>query len=259
MNPDPYYSSFFSNLAGCFFIGLFGNLRKSLIATGLTTGFCGCFTTFSGWNHQQAMTFFDSSLGSYKKGTSVVTWIVGLFSFVGALNCGKDLGQKLNELKAIDSSSKLLITIRIMFCLLVVLFSLLCGFFEKTRLIWFATLLGPFGALLRHFLGKKLNGWRDYPLGTFLANILGSIIYSVLFVVVRRHSNLTEEMDFSKNLKWTLGAVLTGFCSSLTTISSFVNDICKLPSVKRYVYIFCTIVVANGLSCVILAVDLAIA
>ena len=129
----PYYSSFFSNLAGCFFIGLFGNLRKSLIATGLTTGFCGCFTTFSGGNHQQALTFFDSSLGLYEKGTSVVTWIVGLFSFVGALNCGKDLGQKLNELKAIDSSSKLLITMRIMFGLLVVLFSLLCGFFEKTR------------------------------------------------------------------------------------------------------------------------------
>jgi fluoride ion exporter CrcB/FEX len=60
------------------------------------------------------------------------------------------------------------------------------------------------------------------------------------------------------NLKWTLGAVLTGFCSSLTTISSFVNDICKLPSVKRYVYVICTIVVANGLSCVILAIDLTI-
>jgi len=129
----PYYSSFFPNLAGCFFIGLFGNLRKSLISTGLTTGFCGCFTTFSGWNHQQALTFFDSSLGTYEKGTSVVTWIVGMFSFVGALSCGKDLGQKLNDMKAPDSSSKLLITIRIMFGLLVVLFSMLCGLFEETR------------------------------------------------------------------------------------------------------------------------------
>ncbi|CAG5087299.1 Oidioi.mRNA.OKI2018_I69.PAR.g11512.t1.cds [Oikopleura dioica] len=103
-----------------------------------------------------------------------------------------------------------------MFGLLVVLFSFLCGIFEKTRLIWFATLLGPFGALLRHFFGKQFNGWRGYPLGTFLANILGSIIYSILFVVIRRNTNLTEEVNSFDHLKWTLGGVLTGMNSLIT-------------------------------------------
>ena len=44
----PIYKSYFSNLLGCFLIGCFGNLPKSHFKTALTTGLCGCLTTYSG-------------------------------------------------------------------------------------------------------------------------------------------------------------------------------------------------------------------
>jgi len=43
----PIYKSFFSNLLGCFLIGCFGTLPKSHFKTALTTGLCGCLTTYS--------------------------------------------------------------------------------------------------------------------------------------------------------------------------------------------------------------------
>ena len=44
----PIYKSYFSNLLGCFLIGCFGTLPKSYFKTALTTGLCGCLTTYSG-------------------------------------------------------------------------------------------------------------------------------------------------------------------------------------------------------------------
>ena len=44
----PVYKSYFSNLLGCFLIGCFGTLPKSHFKTALTTGLCGCLTTYSG-------------------------------------------------------------------------------------------------------------------------------------------------------------------------------------------------------------------
>ena len=44
----PIYKSYFSNLIGCFLIGCFGTLPKSNFKTALTTGLCGCLTTYSG-------------------------------------------------------------------------------------------------------------------------------------------------------------------------------------------------------------------
>ena len=44
----PIYKSYFSNLLGCFLIGCFGTLPKSNFKTALTTGLCGCLTTYSG-------------------------------------------------------------------------------------------------------------------------------------------------------------------------------------------------------------------
>jgi len=55
----PIYTAFFANLLGCLCIGLFSQLRPSPFKLALTTGFCGCLTTYSGWNSQQAIALFD--------------------------------------------------------------------------------------------------------------------------------------------------------------------------------------------------------
>ena len=55
--------------------------------------------------------------------------------------------------------------------------------YKSLRVIWLAAILGTFGALCRHGFGLALNGIRGYPVGTFCANIIGSLIYTVLYTV----------------------------------------------------------------------------
>jgi CrcB protein len=107
--------------------------------------------------------------------------------------------------------------------------------------MWIAILFGPFGAICRHLFGYHFNGFKGYPFGTFLANIIGSTIYTILFGF---KTFLTVENIPSSGAIW-LAAIAGGFCSSFTTISSFVNDICNLCASKRYFYAFATIITAQ--------------
>ena len=60
------------------------------------------------------------------------------------------------------------------------------------RTIWLSMLIAPFGGLSRHFLGMFFNGWKRYPAGTFLANLLGSMILTILTVSRISISNSNE-------------------------------------------------------------------
>ena len=71
-------------------------------------------------------------------------------------------------------------------------------FNPSNRTIWLAMILAPFGGLSRHFLGMYLNGWKRYPLGTFLANLFGSLILTVL-TVTRISLSSSNETD---NIEW---------------------------------------------------------
>ena len=113
-------------------------------------------------------------------------------------------------------------------------------------------MFGIFGALGRHYFGKFLNGIRGFPVGTFCANISGSLIYTILYVVkgwLNDKADLSDSgaHDFALAIFF-ISAIETGFCSSLTTISSFVNDIYSLQVPKRYIYSIATILIAQIIS-----------
>ena len=64
----------------------------------LTTGFCGCLTTYSGWNNQQAMGLvIDGFFDDISRGMTLITWPVGLFCFIGTLLFGRDIGRCLKN------------------------------------------------------------------------------------------------------------------------------------------------------------------
>ena len=58
---------------------------------------------------------------------------------------------------------------------------------EENRLIWLATIVAPIGGLSRHFLGKWLNSKsfmkKKLPYGTFMANVLGSVVLMTATVI----------------------------------------------------------------------------
>jgi fluoride ion exporter CrcB/FEX len=114
------------------------------------------------------------------------------------------------------------------------------------RTMVYAMLWAPAGALLRWKLsalnGKlKVDGWTWFPLGTFLANLLGSIV-SIIAIAGEYDMGSVYDRTFF----WDVGsirAVKVGFAGSLTTVSTFVAEINGFmrKSDHAYPYILSTI------------------
>jgi fluoride exporter len=73
---------------------------------------------------------------------------------------------------------------------------------------------GMVGALLRYYLGIFAGGWWDYtfPLGTFLANMIGSFILGYVTMYVFRRKKIHS---------MAATAIGTGMIGSFTTFSTF--------------------------------------
>merc|ERR1712228_951621 len=69
--------------------------------------------------------------------------------------------------------------------------------------------------------GKVLNGHKKtpIPLGTFAANIFGSLLFSILHVASDNKGDV-----WYKYYEMPLAGVLEGYCGCLTTVSSFVHE-----------------------------------
>ena len=75
---------------------------------------------------------------------------------------------------------------------------------------------GGFGSVLRYMIGKQLNSPdTGIPYGTFLANILGSLLIGFLLGWVTKHNGLTENQTL---------LLATGFCGGFTTFSTFAYE-----------------------------------
>ncbi len=76
------------------------------------------------------------------------------------------------------------------------------------------------GALLRWFLGLKLNGFLpQIPPGTLAANLIGGYVVGVAIAYFADAPGLAPE--------WRL-LIVTGFCGGLTTFSTFSAEVVAL-------------------------------
>ena len=76
---------------------------------------------------------------------------------------------------------------------------------------------GSLGAVSRYWVSSKTYLWTgtEFPFGTLMVNISGSLIMGFLAII------LTEKMEISETLKF---ALLVGFLGSYTTFSTFALD-----------------------------------
>jgi len=112
------------------------------------------------------------------------------------------------------------------------------------RNAWLSLLLAPFGCTLRWLLArlnyKLKRKWSWAPLGTFLANMLGTAVSTALFVV-----NVKVELTSWESS--VVSAGMDGFCGALSTVSTFVTEIVQYLGVfpesgQAYTYAIGTLV-----------------
>ena len=75
---------------------------------------------------------------------------------------------------------------------------------------------GGTGSMARYLLGKLLNNsTTGIPYGTFLANILGSLLIGLILGYFAKSENLSQETTL---------LLATGFCGGFTTFSTFAYE-----------------------------------
>lgn len=75
---------------------------------------------------------------------------------------------------------------------------------------------GGFGSVLRFLIGKWLNNSENgIPYGTFVANILGSLLIGIILGYAAKNDALSQNHTL---------LLATGFCGGFTTFSTFAYE-----------------------------------
>jgi len=250
--------------------------RPSPLYIGLATGFCGSFTTFSGFMMDAFLALSDSPLASVDRAEAphrgVGRDIMALLAVtllttcvcLSALKLGAhvanvikrlDLYQHQVSLKHLDRAVVLL---ALGSWIGVALLALLppdrpggpAGVQswdqESWRRVLFALVLAPLGCLLRFHVSLKLNGLiAAFPLGTFTVNVFGTALLGMAWDL--QHAPPADTHVACQLLQ----GVMDGFCGCLTTVSTWVTELSSLRTIHAYVYGTASVVLSLALLVVI--------
>jgi len=156
---------------------------------------------------------------------------------------------------------RLVITICI-FCLVYGI--LLYGIFalhdlRLLRIVCLSSILSPFGAIIRWILSRYngfLSGsWHWFPLGTFITNMLASVISMMAYSLELGYDVGEEISGIDEASILLLSAIKVGLAGCLSTVSTFVaetNGLLSSPyKMPAYLYSFGSLVAAGVLGIVI--------
>lgn len=118
-----------------------------------------------------------------------------------------------------------------------IMFAFLYIYVPSSRLWSFSAFLSPIGANIRWILSLYNINWPRFKLYTFLVNIIGTIIYAILAIFSQR-TNIEFEIV-------SLQGGYNGFCGSLTTVSTFLNEIKTITTEWSYKYALTSILIAQ--------------
>ncbi|KAK9758242.1 hypothetical protein RND81_01G217600 [Saponaria officinalis] len=260
-----------SNMIGSFMMGWLGVVFKSDIsrvsdqlATGLSTGYLGSLTTFSGWNQKMLEHSVDghwvfASLG----------FIIGLILAVGSISFGVDTAEGFKRLLGTTGEG-----LSIRKCNLVVLLVLVLmwvslwttsGILETKEFkdggsgaqLWLACFVGPFGVWIRWWLAR-VNGrglgrsgrWKWIPFGTLIANVSAACMMATL-ATVKKAVNRTDCDTVANGIQFGL----MGCLSTVSTLMAEFNVLRKSSHPWRaYAYVGLTIVISFGFGTLIYSV-----
>ena len=274
-----YFQTVWAQVIGTVIIGgLVANKEKiqqsyGVLYISLSTGLCGSLTTFSSWNAEAAKVLLqlnETSLKPIKHPlyvSHVVAFItvllLGIGMSVAAFQFGKHLASLITfrpcyklrwQCHLISVCQKRYFLIFLMYLIVYIAITSIiltvCLYTENYEVL-FSLLFGCPGTYIRwclSFFDKRTGKY--FPVGTFLANSIGSFILAGTLVAI---GYLSVETDIGNLEMAALTGIATGFCGSLTTVSTFVSQICILPFHKAVIYTVTSLFVAQILFTSILA------
>ncbi|KAL4958062.1 CrcB-like protein-domain-containing protein [Aspergillus filifer] len=246
------------------------SVKKTIpLYIGLTTGFCGSFTSFSSFIRDIFVALSNdlpnpaSSSGSAPNGgysfmALVAVLLTTVSLSIGALLVGSHLALALQKVN-IAPTLPFRLTRRIIDplftflgigCWIGTIF--LSIFPPNGHESWrgkatFAIVFAPLGTLARFYLSILLNArLPNFPLGTFTINILGTLILAMCYDLQHWHPVISSTSAVvSCQL---LQGIMDGFCGCATTVSTWVAEINGLKRRRDgYVYGGVSVGVALGL------------
>ncbi|KAK1138288.1 hypothetical protein N8T08_003049 [Aspergillus melleus] len=244
------------------------SVKKTIpLYIGLTTGFCGSFTSFSSFIRDIFLALsndladpsaptISSRNGGYSFMALVAVILVTVALSLGALLCGAHLALALDPLVP---AFPFRFTRRLLDPLFVCL-GWGCWLGAVFMAIWppdrhdaspetwrgqaiFAVVFAPLGCLVRYYVSLMLNTRIPaFPLGTFTVNIGGTVILAMCFDLQRVDglgTVLSSSAASSSILTscQVLEGVMDGFCGSATTISTWVAELNGLGR-RRHAYTY---------------------
>ncbi|XP_010664238.1 uncharacterized protein LOC100254107 isoform X2 [Vitis vinifera] len=273
-----------SNMAGSFLMGWWGVVFKGDIssvsdqlAIGLTTGYLGSLTTFSGWNQKMLDLSVDGQWVF-----SVLGFLIGLFlaaySIIFGVETAKGFRWLLKRLNSggkrgilrsngnwrVDSCKRHLAVMVVGMLILGLLYSL-CGILEKREFqsgsseaqLWLGCMVAPLGVWIRWWLARfngrglgKAGLFKWVPFGTLIANVSAASVMAGL-------STLKKAVD-SKNCDTIVTGIEFGFLGCLSTVSTFIAEFNAMREShhpwRAYAYAMLTIFLSFGLGTLIYSV-----
>ncbi|XP_038989158.1 fluoride export protein 1-like isoform X2 [Phoenix dactylifera] len=272
-----------SNMLGSFLMGWFGFVFKAQIrdvsehlVVGLTTGYLGSLTTFSGWNQKMLEL---SSKGHWVQ--AVVGFIIGMsmvgISILVGVSAAEGLqrscsgwfdksgraGCRLKKL-SVQSFGGQIMVMTFMLLLWGLLWAL-SGVLARTELdsladgavLWLGFLMGPLGVWIRWYLAR-LNGQglgrkgrlKWLPIGTLSANILAACLMAALATI--------SKVVGTKRCSIIVNGVQFGFLGCLSTVSTFIAEVFAMWQSghrrRAYAYTAITIIPSFALGTLIYSV-----
>ncbi|XP_019180943.1 PREDICTED: uncharacterized protein LOC109175996 isoform X2 [Ipomoea nil] len=255
-----------SFLMGWFGVGFKGEISKisDQLAMGLTTGFLGSLTTFSGWNQKMLELSIEG-----RWVFAVLGIIIGLFlvaySIIFGIETAKGVRWIVRKTATSKNSSsesswktnsfkrRLVVSVALLL-ILGALWSTCIALeaheFKRGNIkaqLWLACLVGPFGVWIRWFLAR-LNGrglgksglLKWVPFGTLIANVSAACVMAALATL--------KKAVKTKDCDTVVAGIQFGLLGCLSTVSTFVAEFHAMRESKypwrAYAYASATILIS---------------
>ncbi|AWU75666.1 uncharacterized protein C5L36_0B09070 [Pichia kudriavzevii] len=254
----PRGTSIWINFTACFMIAFFNNVpalwdtiledsdKKTIkelpLYLGLTSGFCGSFSTFSG----AIVEIFFATIGrpAPNNGYRVMDFFAALIISFALPSYGYVLGlhfAKLSNHYILTNSTPMFTyknSIRLRFLFNVLGFAaFIANIVLSAKLnvnYWYKSsyslslLIAIPGALTRYYLSLLNPKFPKFPIGTWLANIVGTLLVSV-FELLLGGLNREGKLIISNHVhRFAVNAFILGFTGALSTMSTFIHEVHNL-------------------------------